>query len=129
MYGIHPNRKIHFFLPEFGLRYHLFGVEAEYSCVGTLTIKHANENDVSNVQKLNLSPIGGRKRNGRYPKIKKGFSILKKNVVTMLIRNGNCCWEIYEKPYFRGEKQYLSHDVNFPDIQPESLKKVECRYS
>ena len=111
---------------EFGIRHHLDAVEAAYTCSGTLTIKHANENDISRVQKLNLSPIGGRKRDGAYPKIKKGFSILKKNIVINLIRNGDCCWEIYEKTYFRGEKQFLGHSENYPDIQPESLKKVDC---
>ena len=93
-----------------------------------MTIKHANENDISEVQDLSLSPIGGPKKDGAYPYIKKGFSILKKNIVTQLITNGECCWEVYEKPFFRGEKQYLSHAENFPDIQPMSIKKTDCRY-
>ena len=113
-------------LLEFGIRFHANAVEAAYTCHGTLTIKHANENDISRVKELRLSPIGGRKKDGAYPKIKKGFSILKKNIVMKLIKNGDCCWEIYEKPHFKGEKQYLSHDENYPDIQPESLKTVDC---
>jgi len=114
---------------EFGIRFHTGAIKAASTCYGTLTIKHADENDISRVKELNLSPIGGHKRDGAYPKIKKGFSILKKNIVIKLIRNGDCCWEIYEKPYFRGEKQYLGHSENYPDIQPESLKKVDCRAS
>ena len=111
---------------EFGIRHHLNAGKAAYTCDGSLTIKHANENDISRVKELSLSPIGGRKRDGAYPKIKKGFSILKKNIVIKLIRNGDCCWEIYERAHFKGEKQYLGHDENYPDIQPESLKKVDC---
>ena len=116
-------------LQEFGIRFHTGAIKAASTCYGTLTIKHADENDISRVKELNLSPIGGHKRDGAYPKIKKGFPILKKNIVIKLIRNGDCCWEIYEKPYFRGEKQYLGHSENYPDIQPESLKKVDCRAS
>ena len=77
---------------------------------------------------MRLSPNGGYHHNGAYRNIKRGFAILKKNIVIQMVANGDCCWDIYDQRKFRGENQYLPHGEHIPDIQPKSIKRVNCRY-
>ena len=98
------------------------------ACKGHLNILHADENDLGNFQTLQLSSFGGRSKDGAYQNIKRGFSILKINIIIQMTAIGDCCWETYGKPKFKGETQYLHYGEHFPEIQPISIKRVDCRY-
>ena len=62
---------------------------------------------------------------------KKGpFPILKINSVSILTISGDCCWEIYEKTKFNGEKKIISPGTRnmFPEFQPISINVTECTF-
>ena len=98
------------------------------SCIGSLKIVHGNEDELGNFQELFLESDSGFKKDGGYYNIRRRFPILRTNVIIQLITQGSCCWEIYEKRKFKGEKQYLHQGEHFPDIQPASIRRVKCQY-
>ena len=98
------------------------------SCGGSLNIIHANEYDLGNFQHLLLAGDGGRNKRGSYPNLKRGFPVIKRNMVIRMETLGDCCWEIYAKRKFEGEQQYIHHGKHFPEIKPASVKKVPCRH-
>lgn len=106
----------------------LSATDSPITCKGYLNLLHANENDLGSYQALQISSFGGRSKDGAYQNIKRGFSILKINIIIQMTTMGNCCWETYDKPKFKGETQYLHYGEHFPEIQPISIKRVECRY-
>ena len=95
--------------------------EAESRCVSSLTIAHRD--DEWNVQILRL-----RGYRDAYRNIKRGFPIMKTNIVFYIEVLGNCCWEIYAKRKFRGDKQTIfpGESQVLPDFQPVSIKRLEC---
>ena len=76
-----------------------------------------------NVRELSL---GGYRK--AYPNIKRGFRFLRRNIVTEYEVTGDCCWELYEKKKFGGQKQVVfpGANQNYPDFKPVSLKKLGC---
>ena len=113
---------------DIGIRQSTSTLLGRISCIGSLKIVHSNENDLGNFQDLQLATDGGVNKDGEYQNLKRGFPVLKRNIIIQIITIGNCCWEIYEKRKFKGKKQYLHHGEHFPDIQPRSVRRVECRY-
>jgi hypothetical protein len=111
-----------------GERRNLFAISGDLPCIGTLEIVHANQNDLKKFESLRLAPNGGIDHDGAYQNIKRGFPILKRNIVIQMVANGDCCWEIYGTRKFQGGKQYLPHGEHLPEIQPISIKRVHCRY-
>ena len=103
-------------------------ISGKASCIGSLKIVHGNEDELGNFQELFLESDSGFKKDGGYYNIRRRFPILRTNVIIQLITQGSCCWEIYEKRKFKGEKQYLHQGEHFPDIQPASIRRVKCRY-
>ena len=100
-----------------------YGSRAESQCIGTFIIAH--EDDLNNI---NFLGIEGPRR--AYPNIGRGFPAIRTHTITYIEVQGNCCWEIYPSPMFRGEKQVIfpGGDATYPDFQPVSVKKVECTY-
>ena len=96
-------------------------LNSESECTGSLTIAH--EDDRRNIHYLSL--VGHRTQ---YPNIKRGFRILRRNIISHLEVFGNCCWELYPDRKFRGKKQIISPggDIIYPDFPPTSIKKVHC---
>ena len=82
-----------------------------------------HRDDQMNMGKLNL-----RGYRDNYGNIKRGFPVMKRNTVNHVEVLGNCCWELYERRQFRGNKEIISPGGNtvFPSFQPVSLKRIEC---
>ena len=95
---------------------------SEKKCQGTLNITH--EDDERNISDISLdSEIRKEYRNLRI-----GFPVLQINSISILTLKGDCCWEIYEKSKFYGEKKIMLPGVNkyIPDFEPVSVKGTEC---
>jgi len=92
------------------------------SCGGSLKIVHAKENDLGSIQEINL---GGTKT--KYRNLKRGFPVLKTNVVLHVEAYGCFCWEMYDNPNYVGNKAEINPgDRQYLNIIPVSVKKVEC---
>ena len=63
----------------------------------------------------------------KYKRLKKYFKPENVYAYTM---EGDCCWEIYEKPFFRGTNHKLrkgfSGIPDFPQFNVNSMKQVDC---
>ena len=63
----------------------------------------------------------------KYKRLKKYFKPENVYAYTM---EGDCCWEIYEKPFFRGTTHKLrkgfSGIPDFPKFNVNSMKQVDC---
>jgi hypothetical protein len=96
-------------------------IGSEEHCIGALNIAH--EDDLRNINYLSLE--GHRTK---YPNIKRGFPIIRRNTISHVEIYGNCCWEFYPDRKFRGEKQTIFPGSNliYPDFQPNSIMKLEC---
>ena len=94
---------------------------AKSHCIGSLTIEH--EDDEGSFGRI---PLRGNR--DQYPNLKRGFQILKRNSVSILTVLGNCCWEIYENPKFRGQKEIITPEGGdfSPSFQPISIQRTEC---
>ena len=60
-----------------------------------------------------------------YPKL--GVKYLNGRRVDAFQNDGNCCWTIFKKPGFRGEKTMVG--VGFdgrPNLQPSSVNSIGC---
>ena len=90
------------------------------SCIGTLTIVH--EDDELNEYKLKL------KNQMRYKNLKRRFPVLRKNSVSYLYTQGDCCWKLYERSRFRGQTEVIFPGAERfkPTFQTFSIKKSEC---
>ena len=111
---------------EIGVRQATGVIGGSLSCVGSLKIVHANKRNLGNLRDLLLSGNGGRGKEGAYPNIKRGFPIMKKDIVIYMEMLGDCCWELYDKREFEGKKQYIQYYQTFPEIQPASVKRISC---
>ena len=69
-------------------------------CVGSLIITHSNIKSLGDYKKIRL-PGGNTKM--AFPWLIKGYKVLRQNVVIQLEGEGNCCWEIFDRPNFRNE--------------------------
>ena len=98
---------------------------ASRSCGGSLKIVHAKENDLGNPKDITL---GGKRE--EYQNVKRGFPVLKKNIVLHVEAYGCVCWEIYDNPRFAGNKEEITPgDRQYVKFTPASIKKVECKSS
>ena len=63
-----------------------------------------------------------------FPNIKTRHSILKKADIISMEATGLCfCWEVYESPYYGGEKELIYPGDRYrPEFTLGSLKKVSC---
>ena len=94
---------------------------SETNCNGQLLI--AYEDMIGNINYVTLE--GPR---SQYPNIRKGYPVIRANIVSHFDIFGDCCWEIFPTRRFRGDKHviYPSGDVLYTDFQPMSIKKVDC---
>ena len=94
---------------------------SETNCKGQLLI--AYEDMIGNINYVTLE--GPR---SQYPNIRKGYPVIRANIVSHFDIFGDCCWEIFPTRRFRGDKHviYPSGDVLYTDFQPMSIKKVDC---
>ena len=90
-------------------------------CTGMLTIVHEDEN--SNEYRLDLKG-----HQFRYKNVKRRFPVLRKNSITHLNTQGNCCWKLYERSRFRGRTEVVVLGVEQfkPSFQLMSIMKAEC---
>jgi len=90
-------------------------------CFGQLEIVHANKNSLFNIDSFNLD---GKRKN--YPNIARGFPIFKRNII-IHVESNECCWELYGKRNFKGQKQIIFPGSRvYPEFRPASIKKVLC---
>ena len=103
----------------------IIGVSPMYQCNGSLIISH--EDDKNELGKLVLN---GRPNTSlhRFPNIKRKYAVIRNRDIFCLTISGDCCWELYSKNRFKGERQiiYPSDDLFYPDFQPLSIKKLDC---
>ena len=94
----------------------------EHKCQGALEITH--EDDERNISDIFLDSEIQKK----YLNLRIKFPVLQINSVSVLTLKGDCCWEIYEKSKFRGQKKIMFPGVNkyIPDFQLVSVKATEC---
>ena len=94
---------------------------SETNCNGQLLI--AYEDMIGNINYVTLE--GPR---SQYPNIRKGYPVIRANIVSHFDIFGDCCWEIFPTRRFRGDKHviYPSGDLLYTDFQPMSIKKVDC---
>ena len=94
---------------------------SETNCNGQLLI--AYEDMIGNINYVTLE--GPR---SQYPNIRKGYPVIRANIVSHFDIFGDCCWEIFPTRRFRGDKHviYPSGDVLYTDFQPISIRKVDC---
>ena len=90
-------------------------------CMGSLNIAHEDE-----LRNLNYLTLEGFRTS--YPNLRRGFPVIRRNVISHLEVLGSCCWELYPERMFKGEKQFVFPGGSkiFPDFQPVSIKKMEC---
>ena len=83
---------------------------------------HSNAGSLGDYRRIHLS------EKDQYVNIRKKFPVLKKHVIHGIKANGNCCWELFPLPKYRGKKrQVISPDiVHLPDFQAKSAKKKMC---
>ena len=94
---------------------------SESHCTGSLNIAHEDE-----FRNINYISLDGRRT--KYPNIKRGFPIIRRNTVSHVEIYGNCCWEFYPDRRFRGGKQTIfpGSSIIYPEFQPNSIMKLEC---
>ena len=97
------------------------GSSSEIICNGSIRIAH--EDADANINHITLE--GTR---ALYPNIRRGFPSIRSNVISQIDIFGECCWEIYPRRKFAGEKHviYPTGDVIYTEFQPVSIKKVDC---
>ena len=96
--------------------------EAKKDCGSFLKIVHATESDLVDIHTIKL---GGNRR--EYPNIRKGFPLLKKNLVLHVEADGCECWEVYTQPRFIGEKDdIVPGDRHYLKVRAGSIRKVKC---
>ena len=96
-------------------------ITGDSNCMGSLNIAHEDE-----LRNLNYITLDGF-RTG-YPNLRRGFPVIRRNVISHLEVFGSCCWELYPERMFKGEKQFVFPGGSriFPDFQPVSIKKKKC---
>ena len=95
---------------------------SEKKCRGSLKVTH--EDDDRNISHISLDS----KDRKKYENLRIGFPVLQRNSVSILTIKGDCCWEVYAKSKFHGEKKIVSPGDNKydPDFQPISIYVNEC---
>ena len=84
-------------------------------CTGSLTIMHYGDTD-SDFKRIRMT-------GKRYYNLK----ILRNRVVVKVEAEGNCCWELHSDTGFRGQLQEAQPGYSDPpDIQPKSVRRVNC---
>ena len=91
-------------------------------CTGSLILKHSNAEAIGDYRKIYLS------EKNEYVNIRRKFPILKVNIVLGLEAEGNCCWELFPVPKYRGKKsqEIWPEHPRLPEFIPISAKKKTC---
>ena len=91
-------------------------------CDASLSIRHAHESSIVEYEDLNL---GGKRQ--EYPNLKKGYSLLRENVVLHVESFGCACWEMFDLPRFRGESELIEPgDRHYLSVRTGSLQRILC---
>ena len=100
-----------------------YGIDSQSICSGSLVLGY--EDDHYNV---NILTLRGR-RNG-YRNIKRGFPQIRRNTISSVEVDGNCCWELYPRRSFQGEHRVVfpEEGLTYTDFQPGSIRNIECPY-
>ena len=94
---------------------------SESHCIGSLTIGHEYED--RNVKYINLQGV-----RTQYPNLRRGFPIVRTQIISHVEVVGNCCWEPYPDRMFKGSRQSIFPGGGWihPNFQVVSIKKMEC---
>ena len=69
--------------------------------------------------------LGGKR--SAYPNLKKGYSVLKQNVILHVESYGCACWEMFDLPRFRGDSEMIvPGDRQYISVRPGSLQRMIC---
>jgi len=91
-------------------------------CDASLSIRHAHESNILEYEDLSL---GGKR--SAYPNLKKGYSVLKQNVILHVESYGCACWEMFDLPRFRGDSEMIvPGDRQYISVRPGSLQRMIC---
>ena len=84
-----------------------------------LELTHGPFEDI--LASLRTTQFGGQRK--EYRRLKK----LEIRKVLHIEAHGNCCWEIYQQPYFKGNIHHVEPGNSvYPVHQPRSVKRVCC---
>ena len=77
-----------------------------------------------------MTSLGGDGKK-QWPNIRRGFAAeLKTNTIIVMQGVGNCCWDIYSRKGYSGEKKELfTGDPYAVEFQPISIRKKNCPVS
>ena len=98
--------------------------EIDTDCGGSLRISHAKQYDLAEGNDIRL---GGKRKD--YPNLRKGFRVLRENVVLHVEAYGCDCWEIYNNPHFRGKKEDIVPGYrHYLNVRTGSIRKIVCKW-
>merc|ERR1712141_385417 len=97
-------------------------VNADETCTGSLNLKHSSLESLGEYRQVILS------EKNEYINIRKKFPVLKKNIIHGLQANGDCCWELFSLPRYRGKKLQTvwPGEIYLPEFQAVSAKGKIC---
>ena len=100
----------------------LTNIQEDDKCTGSLILKHSNSESLGDYRNINLS------EKDEYINIRKKFPFLKENLIHGLQADGDCCWEVFARPKYRGKKVQTiwPGELYLPEFQVISAKRKIC---
>ena len=99
-----------------------FSIPPDDTCTGSLVLQHSNSVSLGEYRKIFLS------EKDQYINIRRKFPVLKENNILGLQAKGDCCWDLFPIPKYRGKKVQSIYpgEIYLPDFQVVSAKGKIC---